>query len=138
MREKAGVHAPAPFTEADMNATMATADFAAWTEQITALDAALTDAATARATIDAECLTLERLEASAVLRIEGGNAETRKARLTLALADDARHEAHRQRLTAARHCLMDAERRVQVSRERCRLLRVSLGLLCGQGDTRPE
>ena len=112
-----------------MKATMTTAaDVAAWTEEITALDAALLDAATARATIDAESLTLERLEASAVLGIEGGNAETRKARLTLALADDARYQHHAQRLQDARQRHLDAERRVQVSKERCRLLRATLAL----------
>ena len=104
------------------------AQFEQWEECIAALDQALTDAAAARAAIDAESVTLERLEASAVLGIEGGNAETRKARLTLALADDARYQHHAQRLQDARQRHLDAERRVQVSKERCRLLRATLAL----------
>ena len=111
-----------------LTTTSERSDLDAWTEQIAALDAALTDAATARVTIDAETVTLERLEAGIMLGIEGGNAETRKARLTLALADDARHEAARLRLCAARVRLVDAERQVQVARERCRLLRAALAL----------
>src|SRR3712207_5989327 len=98
-------------------------DLDAWTEQIAALDTALTDAAAARATIDAETVTLERLQTSILLGIEGGNAETRKARLTLTLADDAQHEATRLRICEARLRQMNAERPVQVARERCRLLR---------------
>ena len=99
-----------------------------WAAEIAALDAALTDVAAARADIDTETTTLERVEASAVLSIEGGNAETRKARLTLLLADDARYQAHDQALRTARLRLLDAERRVSVSKERCRRVRASLAL----------
>ena len=101
----------------------------AWQDAIAALDLALADAAAARAAIDAETLPLERIEASTVLTIEGGNAETRKARLTLALADDARYQTHLAALRAARERLLDAERRVAVAKERCRLLRASLAML---------
>jgi hypothetical protein len=104
------------------------ADLDAWDDAITALDAALTDAAHARAIIEAETETLDRLQAAYVLAIDGGNAESRKARLTLALAGDARYEQHRQAHTTARRELLDAERRVQVMRERCRLLRAVLAL----------
>ena len=105
-------------------------DLDAWTEQIAALDAALTDAAAARATIDAETVTLERLEAGIMLGIEGGNAETRKARLTLALADDAGYETCRQRLAEARQALWDAERRPCTSHARTL---PPLARVCGAG-----
>jgi hypothetical protein len=79
-----------------------TADFDQWDTTIGELSAALADVAAARARIEAESEVLERIEAGHVLDITGGNAEERKARLTLALADDARHTAHtasRARLT---------------------------------------
>jgi hypothetical protein len=72
---------------------------------------------------------MERIEAGLMLTIEGSNAETRKARLTLALADDARYEAARGQVAAARQALADADRRVLVTRERCRLLRATLALV---------
>lgn len=98
----------------------------AWEEAIAVLDAAIADMSRARAEIDSEGDTLDRIEASTVLTIEGSNAEIRKARLTLALADDARYQAHLQLQRAARERLADAERRMVVARERCRLLRAAM------------
>ena len=100
----------------------------AWDDAITDLDTALAEAAAARLALDQLHRTLERIEASAVLSIEGGNAETRKARLTLALAGDARHQQTVSSIEAERCRLLDAERRLQVSKERCRLLRASVSL----------
>jgi hypothetical protein len=99
-----------------------------WEDAISLLDGALRDVTAARAAIELESQTLERLEASRVLTIEGGNAETRKARLTLELADDTRYQAHLANLRAARERLADADRRVAIQRERCRLLRATLAL----------
>lgn len=104
------------------------ADLAAYDAAITALDAAYADAARARADAEAAALSMERIEASHVLAIDGGNAETRRARLTLALADDGRHRDAHRRHQEARGRLADAERRLQVGRERCRLLRAALAL----------
>lgn len=106
-----------------------TADLEAWGDAIAHLNAALADAASARSEIEAVSRTLERIEASTMLSVEGSNAEVRKARLTLALADDARFEAHSELLTRARERQLDAERRIAISRERCRLLRTRLSLL---------
>jgi hypothetical protein len=105
------------------------ADLDAWDDAIAALNTALVDTATARAVIEAGLLTMDRIEAGYVLTIDGGNAETRKARLTLALADDACHEAARGQVATARQALADADRRVLVTRERCRLLRAALALV---------
>ena len=99
-----------------------------WEHAIAALDQALADAIAARAAIDIETALLDRIEASTMLTIEGGNAETRKARLTLALADDAGYQTHLAALKAARERLADADRRVAITRERCRLLRATLTL----------
>jgi hypothetical protein len=99
----------------------------AW-DAITTLDAALEEATIARLHVEQLTDTLERLEASVVLSIEGGNAETRRARLTLALADDARYQTEQERLRYARRRLLEAERQATVVKERCRLLRASLAL----------
>ncbi len=99
-----------------------------WEHSIGVLDQALADATAARAAIDIETALLDRIEASTMLTIEGGNAETRKARLTLALADDAGYQAHLGALKAARERQADADRRIAIARERCRLLRATLAL----------
>ena len=109
-------------------------DLDLWDDAIIDLDIALQDAAHARAIIDRESTALDRIEASHVLGIEGGNAETRRARLTLVLADDARYQVHQERLREARMQLMDAERRVTVAKERCRLLRTSIALTANDED----
>ena len=104
------------------------ADLDAWEDRIAAMDTALRDVAGARREIDELSTLLDRIEASAVLRVEGPNAEARKARLTLELADDARYCGVLADLRAARERLADADRRVLVSRERCRLLRAALAV----------
>ena len=105
-----------------------TTDLDAWDDCISAMDAALSDAAGARREIDELSTMLERIEASRVLSVEGKNAEERKARLTLELADDARYQAAFAERSDARERLADADRRVLVGRERCRLLRAVLAL----------
>lgn len=110
------------------------ADLDAWDSAIADLSAALHEAASARMTLDETALVMERIEASHILDIDGGNAERRKARLTLALADDGRYQDARSRHQEARHSLLDAERHITVSKERCRLLRVSLELLTHTND----
>src|SRR5215211_1638430 len=104
------------------------ADLDSWDSTIADLDAALRDAASARAAIDEAADATERIEAGKVLDIAGPNAEARKARLTLELADDARYLAALARQREARAALADADRRVIVARERCRLLRTALSL----------
>lgn len=106
----------------------AQAELRAWEEAIVDLDRALIDTTAARVQIDAESTLLDRLEAGKVLSIEGPNAEARKARLTLELADDARYQAGLGSLRQARERLADADRRVAVARERCRLLRAALAV----------
>jgi hypothetical protein len=99
-----------------------------WHRAIDELDIALADAGAARAAIDAATLKLERIEAREMLTIEGGNAETRKARLTLALADHPEYQQQVEALRMARERQFDADRRATVQRERCRLLRATFGL----------
>jgi len=66
------------------------------------------------------------IEAAKALSIEGPNAEARKARLSLELADDARYLAALARRRALRERLMGAEMRAELCRQRCRLLRAAL------------
>jgi hypothetical protein len=106
----------------------AQAELQAWEAAIVDLDRALVDITAARAQIDAESTLLERIEAGKVLSIEGPNAEARKARLTLELVDDRRYQAGIDSLRQARERLADADRRVAVARERCRLLRAALSV----------
>lgn len=104
------------------------AELDAWDDCIAAMDEALRDMAGARRELDELSTTLDRIEASAVLRIEGPNAEARRARLTLELAADARYGGLLADLRATRERLADADRRVLISRERCRLLWAALML----------
>jgi hypothetical protein len=99
------------------------ADLDAWDSEIANLNIALRDLAVARAQIEIETEALERVEADVRLSVEGQNADIRRARLTLALADDRRHVEHTAALRGAKAALLDADRRVTVAKERCRLLR---------------
>jgi hypothetical protein len=112
----------------------ARADLDAWDDAITDLDAALTTAADARLTLERQQRHLEAIEASVVLSIDGKNAEERKARLVLALNDDARHLATVRKIDEQRARLLDAERRTTVAKERCRLLRSGLALVSSAVD----
>ena len=108
------------------------AEFDGWDDAIVALDQALQDQHRARVAIEEEQTAVERLEASHVLRIEGPNAEARRARLTLELADDDRYTGHLRALREARERLWDAERRVVLARERCRLIRAAIACYGGE------
>src|SRR5215213_10965667 len=109
-----------------MPQTDARAELDAWSTAIADLDVAMADLAGSRTEIEALSNLLDRIEAGKVLSIEGPNAEARKARLTLELADDSRYQAHLDSIRQARERLADADRRVAVARERCRLLRAAL------------
>ena len=104
------------------------ADLDTWDDTITVLNDALLDAAAARLRLDQLHCQLESIEASVMLTIEGGNAEARKARLTLALTDDHRHAETVTAIDVQRARLLDAERRVQMAKEQTRLLRAALAL----------
>ena len=106
------------------------ADLDAWDSAIADLDAAYTTAAQARLALERHQRHLEAIEASVALGIEGKNAEERRARLVLALNDDPRHLAAVRAIDEHRAQLLDAERRVQVTKERCRLMRAALALSC--------
>lgn len=104
------------------------AELDAWDECIADLDRALRDAAAARLDLDRVAQQLERLEARHALDLEGKNAEERKARLVLVLADDPQHQRAKLAHHQARRCLLDAERRITLAKERCRLLRAACAL----------
>ena len=103
-------------------------DLDAWDDTIIALDCAMREAAAARRDIEEQTAILERIEASKVLEIAAPNEAARRARLTLELADDARYRVHLDTVRVARSHLADAEARIAVARERCRLYRAALTL----------
>lgn len=95
------------------------------------LDAVLADQSAARLTIaDAEA-EMSLIEASLALTTEGKNESERKARLTLALRDDAGYQELARVARDSRAALYDADRRLAVIKERCRLVRAALALLTG-------
>ena len=102
---------------------------AAYERSIANLNAALAAAAAARLALDDLDRQIERIEASAVLRVEGPNEAARRARLTLELADDDRYTRALAEHRRHRAALFDAERWTQVEREACRLLRAALALI---------
>ena len=101
-------------------------DLDAYDSAIAELDAALTDAARERLIIHEAGTELALMEAQVSLTVEGRNEAERKARLTVALHENSEYEQARVRDRDARFRLADAERRVMVARERCRLLRCAL------------
>ena len=105
-----------------------------WDSTITALDAALADAASARRDLaDAERET-DLLEARALLSITGANADTRKAALAIQLAESPAYQCLVSEGRAARERLTDAERRVIILKERCRLHRSAVAMALGTQD----
>jgi len=100
-----------------------------WDDELTALNLALVDAAFARDRLAEATRQMDLEEARIILGAVGGNAETRKAAVTLALAEacpvyaDLLGQQREQRLKLA-----DAERRAELSRQRCRLLREAVRL----------
>jgi hypothetical protein len=99
-----------------------------WDESIVSLSVALADAATARDRLSQLADELSLAEARIVLSVEGRNEAERKANLTIALAE---HEPYRALIAEQRRrrlALADAERRIAVSKESCRLLRAAVAL----------
>jgi hypothetical protein len=104
----------------------ALADLDAWDDQIAALNVALIDAAVARDRLAELGRRMDVEEARIVLETVGSNADTRKAAVTLALHEAC--PAYQQLLAQnreARQRLADAERRAEIARQQCRLLRAA-------------
>lgn len=95
----------------------------AWGDQVVTLNLALTDAASARDRMAESADALSLIEAEVTLSIEGKNEPERKARLTLALAAHAGYQETRGAQRETRLRLADAERRAEMARQQCRLLR---------------
>jgi hypothetical protein len=103
-----------------------TADFDTWDDLIQVLSDAMWSMARTKLLIEEEQAAIERIEASHILRVEGPNAEARKASLTLELADDAAYAAHLRTLRQAKERLMGDERVIATTKERCRLIRAAI------------
>ena len=103
-----------------------------WQKTIDRLDGALRLAAAARQAIALNEDHKSLAEAELTLKVEGKNELERKARLRLALLDDDVWPKADVALQEAREQLADAERRIAVSKERCRLLRAAAALHSGE------
>jgi len=115
-----------------MTTTAAVRDeLCAWQAAIEMLDVALGEAAMARAEMSRLAEQMDVIEANAVLAASGSNAEARKAGVTLALADDAGYQELASQARDTRQRLAEAERRVVVLKERCRLFQSATGLKTG-------
>ncbi len=113
---------------------LAQAELESWDDAIAALDAALADAAAARRELaDAERKT-DLLEARALLSVNGGNAETRKAALGVQLAESPAYQCLISEARMARERLADAERRATILRQRCRLHQSAVAVAIGAHD----
>jgi hypothetical protein len=92
-----------------------------WDDALTALDLALLDAARHRATLALLEQDFSATEARMALDIEGRNEAERRARLTLALSQDAAAYALTRAMVDTRQQIHDADRRAEVARQRARL-----------------
>ncbi len=107
---------------------LAQAELDDWGSAIAALDAALTDAASARRDLaDAE-READLLEARALLSITGSNESMRKAALAVALSESIPYQDITAEVRGLRERLADAERRAAILRERCRLHRAAVAV----------
>ena len=106
-----------------------------WQETIDRLDDALRLAAAARQAIALNEDHKALAEAELTLKVEGKNELERTARLRLALLDDDVWPKADVALQEAREQLADAERRIQISRERCRLLHAAVALHSGEASS---
>ena len=113
---------------------LARAELDAWDDAIAALDQALADVASARRDLADAQADLDDLTASVALTTAGRNETDRKARAQLALAELSAYQCAVAEARNARERLANAERRVIVLKERCRLLRASLALLTAGGE----
>ena len=105
-----------------------------WQKTIDRLDSALRLAAAARQAIALNEDHKSLAEAELTLKVEGKNELERTARLRLVLLDDAVWPKADVALQEAREQLADAERRIVVSKERCRLLRAAAALHSGEAS----
>ena len=100
-----------------------------WDDELTQLNLALLDAALARDRLAEATRQMDLEEAREIIGTSGGNAETRKAAVLLTLHErcpiyaDLLKQSREQRLKLA-----DAERRAELARQRCRLLREAVRL----------
>ena len=96
------------------------------------LDQALVAACGAREELDTAKQDMAIAEARRIIAgVEGRNETERKATLLLALLQDGHYRDAEERARAAAEDLRQAERLVQVHRERCRWYRTALAL-CGE------
>lgn len=105
---------------------------------ITRMDDALAEQTTARAVLAGAESEMAVIEASHQLGIEGKNEAERKARLVLALRDDAAFQTFVAAAREARATLAEVDRVLIVTRYRIQLVRAALVLLTPASGEREE
>jgi hypothetical protein len=104
---------------------------AEWRQTIQSLSEALAAVGSAKDRIVSLTRAQDLEEAERMLIIDGKNAEQRNANLKMRLAASPSYEANLTALKTARLDLADAERRVNVAREHCRLFQAYAGIYGG-------
>ena len=123
---------PLPITDLDPDRDRGAALLDELDDLISSLDATLADQRTARLVLaDAES-EAAIIEASITLTVEGRNEQERRARLTLALRDDAGYQELTRVAREARASLYDCERRLAVLKARVGLVRAAIALHIGR------
>ena len=104
-------------------------DLQDWEGCIADLNLALVEVAVARDKLAELSRQMDLEESRAILEVTGANAEQRKATITLALnAEGAAYAMLAEQSRAIRLKQADAERRAEIARQQCRLLREAVAL----------
>ncbi|MBI2760400.1 MAG: hypothetical protein HYX51_03110 [Chloroflexi bacterium] len=104
---------------------------AEYERQITDLDQALRDAAAARQALELDGDQLSYIEAETTLHVDGRNEAERRAKLVIELQENPDYQAALASRRTNRERLADADRRVTIATERCRMLRGALAVGSG-------
>jgi hypothetical protein len=105
-----------------------------YTTAISYLERELNTAAAARLELDDAERQISLFEAARLAQgVDGSNEQARKANLLIALESDATYGALRDVAASARSQVVRADTHIQITRERCRLLRLSLALSAPAG-----
>jgi hypothetical protein len=105
---------------------------AEYERQIAALDQGLRDAATARQALELDGDQISYIEAETTLQVDGRNEAERRAKLVIELQENSDYQTALTGRRTNRERLADADRRVTIATERCRMLRAALA--AGGGD----
>lgn len=102
-----------------------------WRNAISRLEVALADYNQHKDFLLNATEELELLEARVVLTTEGRNEGERRSKVVLALNDSPEYQRAFERRQADQGAIWDAERRIEIAKQQCRLAATTLALLTG-------